>query len=454
MTKYPFNDEFFRAPSDRPDDWPDDPEVRAAVEWLKSFLRAGEWKARRAAAADHFYDAALQRLPDRKGRFFKEADTFGWYLFLGEAFIDHIWNYEPVFGSRVVPLFQAIGRDLPRILEVEGIVGRVQRLIGAERAQPNGGLFELLVAAAYRRAGAKVRFVPERPGVARTHDMDVDLNGVSWAVECKRMEVGQYGEREREIIRERWGPLASVFAEQGENVLGEARFRTPLEAMPEDYLRQRAIRFISDPRRLPILWDDAFSAGFIRTLDLRPLREVLKTDIVLAGSSRLIQLLTGQYIRHAPYNSALRLKFADNPRYIEDCDCAVLFRWESGSEVAIDAKARDILKKVAEATDQLPSDRPGVVHIGFEAVEGDRVEQRRQAKILKTVSEFDAGEKPLQYVYTHYMVPESPPDEAWAYDETTQWIGVKAALPPPVAKMFTVLPRESAARSGPHWRQV
>jgi hypothetical protein len=68
MTKYPFNDEFFRAPSDRPDDWPDDPEVRAAVEWLKSFLRAGEWKARRAAAADHFYDAALQRLPDRKGR--------------------------------------------------------------------------------------------------------------------------------------------------------------------------------------------------------------------------------------------------------------------------------------------------------------------------------------------------------------------------------------------------
>jgi len=36
--------------------------------------------------------------PNLRGRFFNDSDTFGWYLFLAEAFLDHVWNYEPLFG--------------------------------------------------------------------------------------------------------------------------------------------------------------------------------------------------------------------------------------------------------------------------------------------------------------------------------------------------------------------
>lgn len=69
-----------------------------------------------------------------------------------------------MFGSRVVPIIMAIGRNLELLRDVEGIDERVRRLVGPERRQPNGALFEFLVAAAYRRAGAKVVFLPERPG--------------------------------------------------------------------------------------------------------------------------------------------------------------------------------------------------------------------------------------------------------------------------------------------------
>ncbi len=82
-----------------------------------------------------------------------------------------------MFGSRVVPILTAIGRSLNLLQSVSGVDERVRRIVGPERSQPNGGLFELLVAAAYRRAGATVAFRPERPGTAKTYDMDVCLSG-------------------------------------------------------------------------------------------------------------------------------------------------------------------------------------------------------------------------------------------------------------------------------------
>jgi hypothetical protein len=45
------------------------------------------------------------------------------------------------------------------------------------------------------------------------------------------------------------------------------------------------------------------------------------------------------------------MKYADNPRYMKDCGLAFLLRWESASDEAIDAKARDIVGKLSEATD-------------------------------------------------------------------------------------------------------
>ena len=33
----------------------------------------------------------------------------------------HPWNYEPMYGSRVVPLFEAVGRELELLKEVDGL---------------------------------------------------------------------------------------------------------------------------------------------------------------------------------------------------------------------------------------------------------------------------------------------------------------------------------------------
>ena len=175
------------------------PDLKKCVAWFKSLIPPEEWKERRDKAAKRFYQSLVGELNDPTGigRFFDNRDQFGWYLFLGEAFTDHPWNYEVIFGCRVVPVFAAIGRNLELLLSIEGFLDRAKRLLGPAKSQPNGGLFEILVAAAYARAGGKVSFRTELPGVAKTYDLDVELNGKKWAVECKRIETGDYADNER-----------------------------------------------------------------------------------------------------------------------------------------------------------------------------------------------------------------------------------------------------------------
>jgi hypothetical protein len=446
-----FPPDFFDPPDPRPDAWPDNAELRRAVDWFKSFIPPHQWIQRREQAARRLYLSAMG-ISAEGGRFFDAKDGFGWYLFLAEALLDHISNYDYIFGSRVVPIFQAIGRDLDLLQQVEGLVTRVQRMVGKERGQPNGGLFELLVAACYRRAGASVAFVEERPGQAQTHDMDVRHHGHTWAVECKRMEVGEYGESERLQIGRLWPDCSEHLAKLKRSTLCKVSFKVELNTIPQDYLKVKVLEWLASGKK-EMAWSDATAVGSIAVLNLRPLQKELSTNLVLGSSHRFLELLTGRYVRNAKYQTLLRTQPGDNPRYVKACNLAIVLNWESLSDGALDNKARDIRKKLSEANAQLPNGQPSIVHIGFEAVEGDRVERLRHAKILATARQFDPGNKQLEYIYCHYLVPESPPHECWAFDETTQWCAVRPTQPKPLDRCFLVLPSGAQDRKGPHWQE-
>ncbi len=237
--------------------WHSEPEVRAAVEWFKTFMTAEEWEKRREAAARRLYAAALRQLdgPDDKGRFFDPKDSFGWYLFLAEAYVDHPWNYDPTFGSRVVPLFHTIGLKLDRLRGIANVDKRVQRMVDADRGQPNGALFELLVAGAYLDVGAAVAFIEEKRGGGKTPDMEVVLDGRRWVVECKRLELPEYYEKERAEARRLWQPASMPFVSTLRSALLDVSFKVELEGVPTDYLADKALRYLE--KGGPILrWRD------------------------------------------------------------------------------------------------------------------------------------------------------------------------------------------------------
>ena len=109
------------------------------------------------------------------------------------------------------------------------------------------------------------------------------------------------------------------------------------------------------------------------------------------------------------------------------------------------------MKRLSDGCKQLPADKLGVVHIAFEATDGNDVEAIRYEKLLGSISEFDPGDKPLEYVYVHWFVPESPPNALMAFDETAHWHAVRASHPRPLKDGLLVLPSEVESRSGVHW---
>lgn len=438
----------------KPEGWTECPELRAGVDWLLSFVPADEWKRRRFAALRHFVDAVSGWAADPagKGRFFNERDRFAWYLFLGQAVLDHPIIYDYMYGSRVVPVLTAIGRNLELLKGVMGIEARVRRMAGPERSQPNACLFELLVAAAYCRQGGRVTFLEERPGVAKTHDMDIALSGTNWAVECKRLEGGEYSEAERTRARELWLPVARELHERGLDVLCTVEFLVELSAVPQAYVAHKAGEWMRTGGLLAHSWSDSISVGRIERLNLKPLQAMLKSDDVAMNSSRMHELLTGRYKRNAHIITSLRIQHADNPVYVKACDAGCVFDWESRSEAAIDKRARDVFKRVVEGCRQLPDGRPGIVHIGFEAVDGDEVEIRRHAKVMQSLKDFDPEGKALEYVYVNWLAPESPPDELFAFDETCHYQAIRPKRFRPLPNGFLVLPSGLPSRPGGHWK--
>jgi len=429
------------------------PELRNAVQWFISLMAKGEWKTRRQAAARRLYQSLSLKLedPSDKGRFFDERDLFGWYLFLGEAFTDHPWNYELLFGCHVVPVLAAIGRNLDLLLSIKGFERRARRIIASDRSQPNGALFEMLVAAAYARDGWNVTFRAEQPGIAKSYDLDVEKCNARYAVECKRMEDGAYVEMERMRMRELFKSSCNFLVKQERSAIFDLRFKVELPDVPDNYLFKKTQDYIFN-REQELTWNDEISNGMLKRLDLAPIQNILSTDFIVHPSPRFTELLTGSYRRYDSSIHVARLKFGPTVRLVDDVDLAVVARYESLSEAAIDKKARDIITNLAAANDQLPIDKPGIVHIGFECLSGDDVEQRRYEKIINRVKNFDRKNSGLEFVYCHYLAPEASPTETWAFDETVAWHSIRPTAKPLSDHISLIAPENTGnLRSGVHW---
>lgn len=426
------------------------PYSRRAVEYFKSFMTADEWVLKRAAVAKQFYESLIGESsdPSGKGKYFDDRDLFAWYLFLAESFTDHPWNYEVIYGCRVMPIFASIGADLDILLKIDGFKEKAARIVGPDKSQPNGPLFEILVAAAYAKAGATVSFRKEQPGQGRSYDIDVELRGKKWAIECKRMESGEYHERERLRMRELWKLPCFLLVKDKHDAILDISFKVEIKDVPEDYLLSKVRKFLG--RSLSChFWSDSVSKGSVENLDLRPIQEALNENFLLHPSPQFTRLLTGSYQRSDSMLSVMAVKYSSSPHYIDEIGGAALCRWKSISELAIEKKARDILGKLAEANSQLPINVAGVVHIGFEALGNDEIEQRRYEKIIATARGFERGNSQLETIYCHYFAPDPAGKEVWAIDETDQWIGIGPLNP----KQMHLLPMDDGGRSGVFWNK-
>jgi hypothetical protein len=262
------------------------------------------------------------------------------------------------------------------------------------------------------------------------------------------MEGGEYHESERERMRELWKEPCFLLVRDRRDAIFDVNFKVELSEVPDKYLLQKVERFLRR-YQTSFVWNDGIAEGSISNLDLEPIQQALQKSYLLHPSSKFNLLLTGSYERADSMLAVLRMKPTSNPHFIEGLDFGVVCRWKSLSDAAVEKKARDILKRLSEANEQLPTDIPGVAHIGFESLGADEIEQRRFEKIIETANKFDRGASQLEVIYCHYFAPDPAPDEVWAIDETVQWIGIASTGRP--LENGDLLPSDTGGRPGVHW---
>jgi hypothetical protein len=136
---------------------------------------------------------------------------------------------------------------------------------------------------------------------------------------------------------------------------------------------------------------------------------------------------------------------------MSDIEYAAGVVWSCDAEAALRKKARDIRRHLAEATEQLPANRPGVVHVGLESLDGTLVEEKRYRRVADTVLRFDARGKDLHWIYVYVFDPIVPPDKNWDFGETVYYFNKTNSLPEPLCWRPVVLSSDAEMADSPVW---
>lgn len=400
-----------------------DERVLAAVDWLASQIPKSSWD-NRAGAADALFQAAKVKWAEgHRVPLFDPSDAIAWYLHQARCYADPTRRqdfFEPE-GYRVAPIFMRLGQLLPTLRAIDGGEERAMRLMTGGKSQPDDGIYELLVAGAYaRRAWDKVAFVPETGGFAKRPDLFVDRARSRWAVECKRAGRSGYAKDERLAGERMANRVHAVSRAAARPIVLLVRFDEELCALGDDYLYEKVSQIVDGTK--PYEWKDEGGSGVVMDVRWEALHGVLKYDDIYFGSSRMVQLLLGGYDPSADYSVAGDWTPSKwRPLHATWVDHVSLVVWKSLSEKAELRKAQHFRGVVARASQQLPGDRPGVIHVGYEAAGGNSVDGvRHRLNELEMVT-FDSKESHLRMVYGNYFMPEhvTARDESAAITETT-----------------------------------
>lgn len=409
-------------------DWRDE-DVFAAIDWLTSLVPGAEWDRRVEAVEQRFQAAKLEWAAGRRVPLFDPADTIAWYVHQARRYADPLLRPDCFIPEsyRIAPLFQRIGQLVPAFRSMQGAEARAARLMTENTSQPDDGIYELLVAGAYARRGwDDVRFVDEAPGIAKRHDLLVDRPGASWAIECKRAGRSGYAQDER-VAGERMAARAHELSRSsGRSLLVMAQFSEELHQLDESYLAEKVEHALAGEE--PYEWRDSGGGGVVFEAILGPLQAVMAHDDVYFGSTRMLEVLTRN-----PHSPAIDFTVDGDwtpaegrPLHATWVDRVSAVLWRSTSAEADRRKSMHFRGLVGRASEQLPGDRPGVIHVGYEAVGGNSADARRHELNARQMLTFNPGDTGLRMVYGNYFMPEmvTARDESAAVTETLAWYPV------------------------------
>ena len=385
-------------------------------------------------------------------------DEIAWYLFLCEQAIEDPFCNDVSQVARAAPFFFAIGERWKYAEKVDGIEDKILESLGKYRKDPDGIIFEILVALSYAEMGWNVEFLKERPP-EKSPDMIVRKDDKEYYIECKRQQrISQYSEKERNEFLRLWDAAHHVLLMNKQWIWLKGYFHVEISTLPTDFLEKLFINVFPIPEGEHIIYDGNEVTLYSRAIDQDAVKKHLDAHQVKNPSYQLSVLLGDDW---APPNSNVTTKFIGKTSHYIDCEAPLLntyitdISWACGftryfnSEVSIDKKARDVTKQLSNAVKQVPADKPSIIHIAAETLDGKDVEIQRTEKVMASIPKF-ITEKPVVAVRFHRFQSTQTTDQLFLFDETVSKFHIDGIDLSDIPESV-VVPTNIEKKRGEHW---
>ncbi len=440
------------------DDHPTQLLLKAGLKPFLDRMTPEQWQQRRSAVLGHLKERIHSPKLEEVQSIRVREDEMGWYLFLCDQAIHDPLCTDISQSQRILPFFAGLGARWEHAHRVVGIERKLDEMLKEHRKQPDGLFFEVLVALAYAEEGWDVTFIEEGPD--KTPHMRIVRGAQEYFVECKRMvRTTEYSEKERNQFLRLWDAGASILREKGQWVWFKGTFHIDPAELPDNFLLDLWQSSLPIGSGEQVLMDNDQATIEARLIDQVRVHRHMRDFRVKVNSPMFIQVIGGDW---APENASVTLLPCIRPSfvngcevpelgmYVEDVSFACGFTRYFDSEMSIDKKAKDIRKLLSNAVKQVPYDKPSIIHLAAETMEGAEVERRRTEKLFAGILDFDFGGAPVALVRLHRLQANQRTSMLFELDETVDNLLVQGIDLSGVPRMV-VAPRGSRMRNGEHW---
>lgn len=415
------------------------------------------WRSRRESIVEDLKGVTVAKELAQAPSIRVPRDEIGWYLFLCQQALEDPLCLDVSQASRALPFFVAIGDRWKHAGKVYGLDRKILEVLHDRKAEPDGLIFEILVALSYAECGWDVDLLKENPP-NKSPDMVVRKGDKTIYVECKRQSRrAAYAAKERNEFLRLWHAARDVLLSKRQWVWIKAAFHVEVASLPTDYLSTILESVLPLRETEALVHEDGKVTIYARQIDQQAVHRHLQQFQVKNNSPMLSKLLGGDW---APLNSATTILNLCKTSHVVGCEARVLgtyideIAWACGitrefdSDISIEKKARDVKNLLADAVRQVPDDAASVIHIAAETEDAD-VERRRTEKVMASIPSF-IFDRPVLGVRLHIFQANQTIDKLWEFDETVEKFQIDAANLEDIPSRV-VIPAHLELVPGRHW---
>ena len=432
--------------------------LRAGIAPFLSRISKDEWNSRRARIIQLLKDADRGQKLEHTKPIRVQEDEIAWYLFLCEQALEDPLCLDVNQLSRAAPFFVGIGVRWQYASKINGLESKIDEVLYPYKNDPDGLIFEICVALAYAEKGWEVTLLKQCPP-AKSPDMLIRKNGFEYYVECKRMSRRtDYAEKERNEFLRVWDAGREILVKNQQWLWFKGTFHIEASSLPTQFLADIFKNSLPVGLGEKMIYDGPEATIHSRLIDKLAVQKHLAEWRIKANSPIVSKLLGGNW---APLNSSNTISHVLKTSKVIDCDVRVLSTyideviWACGftrdfdTEKSIEKKAKDVTKLLSKAIHQVPDNKPSIIHIAAETMEGKDVERLRTKKVFSTIPNFISA-KPVVAIRFHRFQANQTIDKLWEFDETVDMFQIDGLslidIPTNV-----VVPLSTEMRNGSHW---